>query len=60
MEGVSVGGVVMVRWCTRRYGLPTDLELDLIFTGVWRNTREYKGILCRVSPVQLGKGTGIK
>jgi hypothetical protein len=56
VEGVNLGGTEMVKWYSRRYGLPTDLT----FTGVWRDTREYKGILCRVSPVPLGKGTGTK
>ena len=32
-----------------------DLPHGLILTGFWRNTREYKGILCRGSPLPLGK-----
>jgi hypothetical protein len=55
-EGVCVGGVEMVRCCNRRYRLPTGL----ILTGVWRNTIEYKVILCWGSPVPLGKHTGTK
>ena len=55
-QGMSVGGAEMVRRCSRRYGLATGL----IFTTVRRNAREYKGILCRGSPVPLCKGTGTK
>ena len=51
-QGMSVGGAEMVRRCIRRYGL----AIGLIFTTGRRNAREYKGILCRGSPVPLCKG----
>jgi hypothetical protein len=51
-QGMSVGGSEMVRRCSRRYGL----AIGLIFTTDRRNAREYKGILCRGSPVPLCKG----
>ncbi len=41
---------------SRRYGLVTGL----IFTTVRHIAREYKGIVCRGSPVPLCKGTGTK
>ena len=41
---------------SRRYGLVTHL----IFTTVRHIAREYKGIVCRGSPVPLCKGTGTK
>ncbi len=55
-QGMSVGGAEMVRRCSRRYGL----AIGLIFTTGRRNAREYKGILCRGSPVPLCKGDGTK
>jgi hypothetical protein len=41
---------------SRRYGL----VIGLIFTTVRHIAREYKGIVCRGSPVPLCKGTGTK
>ena len=41
---------------SRRYGLVTYP----IFTTVRHIAREYKGIMCRGSPVPLCKGTGTK
>ena len=55
-RGVSVGGAEMVWRGSRRYGLVTGL----IFTTVRHIAREYKGIVCRGSPVPLCKGTGTK
>jgi hypothetical protein len=46
----------MVWRSSRRYGLVTYP----IFTTVRHIAREYKGIMCRGSPVPLCKGTGTK
>jgi hypothetical protein len=51
-----VGGAEKVWRGSRRYGLVTYP----IFTTVRHIAREYKGIMCRGSPVPLCKGTGTK
>jgi hypothetical protein len=53
---IIMGGAEMVWRGSRRYGLVTYP----IFTTVRHIAREYKGILCRGSPVPLCKGTGTK